>query len=106
MAIAGESSGDRDPEGLYMAKPILPDELWDVNRPAAAGEEAQSQGWTAPGRRPRDLDRHPLGPQDGHPWEDFPCGMGCGSGMTCWRRPRDWQADGTWDVIHKALLGR
>jgi transposase len=32
--------------------------------------------------------------------------MGCGSGMSCWRRLRDWQADGTWDRIHAVLLQR
>ena len=26
--------------------------------------------------------------------------------MTCWRRLRDWQADGTWLKIHKILLDR
>ncbi|HEX4116343.1 MAG TPA: transposase, partial [Solirubrobacteraceae bacterium] len=26
----------------------------------------------------------------GIPWEDLPQEMGCGSGMTCWRRLRDW----------------
>jgi transposase len=30
--------------------------------------------------------------------------MGCGCGMTCWRRVRDWQADGTRDKVHKILL--
>jgi transposase len=24
--------------------------------------------------------------------------------MTCWRRLRDWQADGTWLKVHKVLL--
>jgi transposase len=32
--------------------------------------------------------------------------MGCGCGMTCWRRLRDWQLDGTWEKIHKILLDR
>jgi transposase len=27
----------------------------------------------------------------GLPWEDLPRELGCGSGMTCWRRLRDWQ---------------
>src|SRR6516165_8918293 len=26
--------------------------------------------------------------------------------MTCWRRLRDWQADGTWAKIHGVLLAR
>jgi transposase len=28
----------------------------------------------------------------------------CGSGMTCWRRLRDWQEEGIWDLLHFALL--
>ena len=30
--------------------------------------------------------------------------LGFGSGMTCWRRLRDWQAQGVWDRLHLALL--
>ena len=30
--------------------------------------------------------------------------MGCGSGMSCWRRLRDWQDVGIWQVIHFVLL--
>jgi transposase len=32
--------------------------------------------------------------------------MGCGSGMTCWRRLRDWQAAGVWVKLHGVLLDR
>jgi hypothetical protein len=32
--------------------------------------------------------------------------MGCGSGMTCWRRLRDWQAAGVFERLHRALLDR
>jgi len=42
----------------------------------------------------------------GIPWEDPPCEMGCGCGMTCWRRLRDWQQDGTWEKVHKILRER
>jgi transposase len=28
----------------------------------------------------------------------------CGSGMTCWRRLRDWQGAGIWQLIHFSLL--
>jgi transposase len=34
----------------------------------------------------------------------LPKELGCGSGMTCWRRPRDWQEDGIWQLIHFVLL--
>ena len=40
----------------------------------------------------------------GTPWEYLPQEMGCGCGMTCWRRLRDWQTAGVWDKIWRALL--
>jgi transposase len=42
----------------------------------------------------------------GIPWEDLPQELGFGSGMTCWRRLRDWQAAGVWDKLHLAMLIR
>ena len=30
--------------------------------------------------------------------------LGCGSGTTCWRRLRDWQAAGVWQRLHHTLL--
>jgi transposase len=40
----------------------------------------------------------------GIPWEDLPQQLGFGSGMTCWRRLRDWQAAGAWHRLHQLLL--
>lgn len=37
-------------------------------------------------------------------WEDLPQELGFGSGMTCWRRLRDWQAAGLWHRLHLLLL--
>jgi len=39
-------------------------------------------------------------------WEDLPQEMGCGCGMTCWRRLQDWHAAGIWDKIHRTLLSK
>lgn len=36
----------------------------------------------------------------------LPPELGCGSGTTCWRRLRDWQAAEVWDRLHRALLDR
>lgn len=44
--------------------------------------------------------------QTGIPWEHLPQELGFGSGMTCWRRLRDWQAAGVWDKLHLAMLRR
>ena len=32
--------------------------------------------------------------------------MGYGSGVTCWRRLRDWQEQGVWQQLHEVLLAR
>lgn len=40
----------------------------------------------------------------GIPWEDLPQELGFGSGMTCWRRLRDWQSNGVWHRLHMVLL--
>lgn len=89
-----------------MAKPLLSDELWAVIEPILPR-------WTPSpkGGQPRLDDRKALTGilfvlKTGIPWEDLPSEMGCGCGMTCWRRLRDWQADGTWDKIHRELLAR
>jgi transposase len=37
-------------------------------------------------------------------WEDLPQELGFGSGMTCWRRLREWQAAGVWHQLHLMLL--
>ena len=37
-------------------------------------------------------------------WERLPKELGCGSGMTCWRRLRDWQQAGVWKRLHTLLL--
>lgn len=44
--------------------------------------------------------------QTGIPWEDLPRSLGYGSGMTCWRRLRDWNANGVWQRLHQAMLVR
>jgi transposase len=41
----------------------------------------------------------------GIPWEYLPREMGCGSGMTCWRRLRDWHHAGVFKRLHRRLLG-
>jgi transposase len=40
----------------------------------------------------------------GIPWEFLPQELGFGSGMTCWRRLRDWNKAGVWQRLHENLL--
>ena len=87
-----------------MARPILPDELWELIKPLLPPEPPKPRGG-----RPRVPDRACLTGilfvlRTGIPWEYLPQEMGCGSGMTCWRRLRDWQKAGVWEKIHRVLL--
>ena len=90
-----------------MAKQILNDELWQIIEPLIPKKKRR---FRYPGRKPV-LDRAVLTGilfvlKTGIAWEDLPQEMGCGSGMTCWRRLRDWQQAGVWARIHQVLLNR
>lgn len=37
-------------------------------------------------------------------WGQLPRQLGYGSGVTCWRRLRDWQQAGVWERLHALLL--
>ena len=37
-------------------------------------------------------------------WEFLSQELGFGSGMTCWRRLRDWNEAGVWHRLHELLL--
>ena len=85
---------------------MLPDELWEMIKPLLPAEPAKPNGG-----RPRIPDRAVLTGilfvlKTGIPWEHLPQEMGCGSGMSCWRYLRDWQAAGAWEKIRRALLAR
>ncbi len=37
-------------------------------------------------------------------WRDLPQELGYGSGVTCWRRLRQWQELGIWRAVHQVVL--
>jgi transposase len=41
----------------------------------------------------------------GVPWRMVPKEIGC-SGVSAWRRLRDWQAAGVWERLHREMLRR
>ena len=90
-----------------MAKELVTDELWEVIEPLLPEEEP-----TKPkGGRPRIDDRAALTGilfvlKSGIPWEMLPREMGCGSGMTCWRRLKEWHEAGVWKRLRRTLLDR
>ena len=89
---------------LDMAAAIVPDTLWGLIEPLLPMPLPKPQGG-----RPHLTERACLAGiifvlRSGIPWRMLPKRLDCGSGMTCWRRLRDWQKDGIWDLIHFALL--
>ena len=90
-----------------MAKELVPDDLWAVVAPLLPAHRAR------PGTRGRPPvpDRAALTGilfvlKSGIPWEMLPAEMGCGSGMTCWRRLRDWHKAGVWQTLHEVMLAK
>jgi len=90
-----------------MAKVVVDDELWAAVEPLLPA--AKPRRFRFPGRKPAISNRQALTGilfvlKTGIAWEDLPQEMGCGSGMTCWRRLRDWQAAGSWQGLHEVML--
>ena len=89
-----------------MSKALVSDTLWETIAPLIPPAPPKPKGGA-----PRVPDRAVLGGiifvlRSGIPWQMLPREMGCGSGSTCWRRLRDWQAAGVWARLHRVLLDR
>ena len=87
-----------------MSLPLVSDDLWEAIEPLLPRERPKPKGG-----RPRVPDRAALTGivfilRTGTPWRLLPRELGCGSGTTCWRRLRDWQAAGVWEQLHSTLL--
>ena len=87
-----------------MAKQLVSDQLWARIAPLLPPPPPRPKGG-----RPRIPDRAALTGiifvlKSGIPWEMLPQEMGCGSGMTCWRRLKAWQQAGVWARLHARVL--
>lgn len=90
-----------------MPKPLIDDGLWKQIEPLLPKKRRRKHH---AGRLPL-CDRRVLSGilfvlRSGIPWEMLPKEMGCGSGMTCWRRLKAWQRARVWDRLHPTLLGK
>lgn len=88
-----------------MPQKMVSDELWQIMEQLLPPEPAKPKGG-----RPRVPARAALSGiiyvlKSGIPWRMLPEEFDC-SGVTCWRRLRDWQKAGLWQKLLKTLRGR
>lgn len=91
-----------------MAKPLVDDRLWALIEPLLPPPKPRR--WRYPGRQPLSHRQVLTGIlfvlRTGIPWEALPQELGCGSGMSCWRRLQAWQQAGIWRRLHEVLLAK
>jgi transposase len=89
-----------------MAKPLLPDELWQRIEPLLPAPKPRR--FRYPGRKPLSNRQALTGIlfvlRTGINWNDLPAELGCGSGSACRKRLQSWQRLGVWDRLHALLL--
>ena len=86
-----------------MTAHLVTDALWTIVQPLLPRTSRPKGG------RPRTPDHAVLSGimfilRYGLPWRALPRELGFGSGLTCWRRLREWQAAGVWEHLHHAVL--
>jgi len=89
-----------------MAAPLVSDAFWSLFAPLLPSRPPRPKGGRPPVEDRAALTGILFVLKSGIPWEMLPQEMGCGSGMTCWRRLRDWQEAGVWQAFHHLLLDR
>jgi transposase len=90
-----------------MPSELVDDKFWQLIEPLLPRTRRH---FRHPGRRRID-DRQVLNGilfvlTTGIAWQRLPQELGFGSGMTCWRRLRDWQQAGVWQQLHELLLAQ
>jgi transposase len=87
-----------------MAKPIVDDALWARIESLLPSKPRRSR---FPGRKPLEPRNALTGIlfvlKMGIAWEELPQELGCGCGMSCWRRLREWQQTGAWQKLQPVL---
>jgi transposase len=89
-----------------MAHVLVDEDLWALVKPLLPPPKPRRTHH--PGRKRID-DRKALTGilfvlKTGIPWEYLPQEMGCGCGMTCWRRLQEWHNAGVWQRMHEVIL--
>lgn len=89
-----------------MAKQLVSDDMWSVIEPLLPPEPPKDRGGRARIPARQVLTGIIFVLKSGIPREMLPQEMGCGSGVTCWRRLREWNEAVVWRRLHRVLLDR
>ena len=86
---------------------MVSDDLWETIEPLLPSEDRKLRGRG----RPRVPARVALSGivyvlKTGIPWKRLPKQLGYGSGVTCWRRLKEWQRAEVFSLLHRTLLER
>lgn len=87
-----------------MAAPLVSDELWKQIEPLIPKARRSRKGGRPPVSARQTLTGIIFVLRSGIAWNLLPAEMGCGSGVTCWRRLRAWTKAGVWSKMHSKLL--
>ncbi len=88
-----------------MATTPVDEEFWKLIAPLLP---LRKRRFRNPGRKRLD-DRRTVASilfvlRTGIAWQQLPQELGYGSGMTCWRRLKEWQQAGVFQALHERLL--
>jgi len=88
-----------------MDKELVSDDLWETIEPLLSSDGRKLRGRG----RPRVPARAALCGivyvlKTGIPWKRLPKQLGYGSGVTCWRRLKEWPRAGVFSLLHRTLL--
>lgn len=87
-----------------MARQIISDEIWNKVEPLLPPDKPKGSNGRPPIPNREAFTAIVFGLKTGIPWEDLPQEMGCGSGMSAWRRLAQWQRLGIWEKLHRSFL--
>jgi transposase len=84
--------------------PLLPDEVWIEIESEFPPQVRSPRGGRPPVTHRQTLTGIIFVLKTGLPWNLLPQELNCGSGVTCWRRFRDWTKAGLWERIRLRVL--
>lgn len=85
---------------------LVPAKLWKEVEPLLPKQTPSGKGGRPPVSHRACLAGIIFVLKSGIPWNLLPVEMGCGSGVTCWRRLHEWTRLDVWPQLHQRLLRR